>query len=373
VPAQPWATSYNNGPGIYEVTFKEGGAETIRTNFEVAAGRDSLITFSDVPYLTYDIKNVYSFERQDPRPDGTIGTATVGYDFNLTPQVLDYSKIPAAQLLQFPNPEAVRLGHFTGASFAWRNTRGSDFRPSTLARLAGQSNDGKPVGEQNRYYLSRRLSTGGGDTLDFTHVIALGGTQFVLDFAQLGRIRSNRTITDAAPSPSNPITQWATEELKPGDKIRLMTFGGAFGFPFDSAKAYIRVAQYDPYTAQSNSQSYSDEQLEQVQVVPNPYYVTHEGVTTPFQGQLYFTRLPRVCKISIYTTNGDLVKVIDHNELTGVTPDKAGADVWNLLSKNNQRVASQMLVAKIETPEGASVIRKFTIVVGPARVVGDGQ
>jgi hypothetical protein len=152
-----------------------------------------------------------------------------------------------------------------------------------------------------------------------------------------------------------------------------MTFGGAFGFPFDSAKAYIRVAQYDPYTAQSNSQSYSDEQLEQVQVVPNPYYVTHEGVTTPFQGQLYFTRLPRVCKISIYTTNGDLVKVIDHNELTGVTPDKAGADVWNLLSKNNQRVASQMLVAKIETPEGASVIRKFTIVVGPARVVGDGQ
>jgi hypothetical protein len=67
------------------------------------------------------------------------------------------------------------------------------------------------------------------------------------------------------------------------------------------------------------------------------------------------------------------VKVIDHNELTGVTPDKAGADVWNLLSKNNQRVASQMLVAKIETPEGASVIRKFTIVVGPARVVGDGQ
>ena len=373
VPAQPWATSYNNGPGIYEVTFKEGGTESIRTNFEVAAGRDSLITFSDVPYLTYDIKNVYSFERQDPRADGTVGTATVGYDFNLTPQVLDYAKIPAAQVLQFPNPEAVLLGHFTGATFGWRNTRGSDFRPSTLARLAAQSNDGKPVGEQNRYYLSRRLSTGGGDTLDFTHVIALGGTQFVLDFAQLGRIRSNRTITDAAPTPSNPISQWATEDVKPGDKIRLLTFGGAFGFPFDSAKAYIRVAQYDPYTAQSNAQSYSDEQLEQVQVVPNPYYVTHEGVTTPFQGQLYFTRLPRVCKITIYTTNGEIVTVIDHNELTGVSPDKAGADVWNLLSKNNQRVASQMLVAKIETPEGASVIRKFTIVVGPARVVGDGQ
>ena len=373
VPAQPWATSYNNGPGIYEVTFKEGGTESIRTNFEVAAGRDSLITFSDVPYLTYDIKNVYSFERQDPRADGTVGTATVGYDFNLTPQVLDYAKIPAAQVLQFPNPEAVLLGHFTGATFGWRNSRGSDFRPSTLARLAAQSNDGKPVGEQNRYYLSRRLSTGGGDTLDFTHVIALGGTQFVLDFAQLGRIRSNRTITDAAPTPSSPVTQWATEDVKPGDKIRLLTFGGAFGFPFDSAKAYIRVAQYDPYTAQSNAQSYSDEQLEQVQVVPNPYYVTHEGVTTPFQGQLYFTRLPRVCKISIFTSNGELVKVIDHNETNGVSPDRAGADVWNLLSKNNQRVASQMLVAKIETPEGASVIRKFTIIVGPARVVGDGQ
>ncbi len=373
VPARPWDNSYNNGPGIYEVTFKEGGTETIRTNFEVAAGRDSAITFADVPYLTYDIKNVYSFERQDPRPDGTVGTATVGYDFNLTPQVIDYSKIPAAQILQFPNPEAVRIGNFTGASFGWRNTRASDFRPSTLARLAAESNDGRPVGGQNRYHLSRRLSTGGGDTLDFTHVIALGGGQFVLDFAQLGRIRSNRSVTDLAPTPTNPVTQWATEDFKPGDKVRLLTFGGAFGFPFDSSKAYIRVAQYDPYTAQSNSQSYTDEQLEQVQVVPNPYYVTHEGVSSSFQGQLYFTRLPRVCKISIYTSNGELVKVIDHNELNGVSPDKAGADVWNLLSKNNQRVVSQMLVAKIETPEGASVIRKFSIVVGPARVVGDGQ
>ena len=80
-----------------------------------------------------------------------------------------------------------------------------------------------------------------------------------------------------------------------------------------------------------------------------------------------------MCTSTIYNTSGEIITTIEHNELNGVTPDKAGADVWTLISKNNQRVASQMLVAKIETPEGASVYRKFAVVVGPARVVGDGE
>ncbi len=372
-PQTPWAVSYNNGPGIYEVTFKEGSTETITSEFTVGTNRDSTITFPNVPYLTYDIKNVYSFERADPRPDGTLGKASVGYDFNLAPQVLDYNTIPPASIPFFPNPEAVRIGSYTGASFGWRNTRTGDFRQTSLLRLAANKNSGRPLGQQNRYYLSRNLSTGGGDTLDFINLFAFGGCQFAVDFSQIGRIVAARPILPGAPTTGNPITQWAREDFKPGDKVRFMTFGGAFGFPFDSTKAYIRVAPYDAYTASSNSQSYTDAQLEQSQVVPNPFYVTHEGMQTPFEAKIYFTRLPRVCKISIYTINGDLIQTIDHNETNGVSPDKHGADVWNLLSSNGQRVVSQMLVAKIETPEGASVIRKFAIVVGPARVVGDAE
>jgi len=369
-----WSTSYNNGPGIYEVTFKEGGRENITSQFRREVGPDTTITFNNVPYLEYEIRNVYSFERQDPRPDGTVGTATVGYDMVLKPQVyLHYDSLPDVSKRTFPNAAPILLGNYTSAAFGWRNSRTNDFRIPALSRLAAESNSGRPLGQQNRYYVSRTLSTGGGDTLDFHNVIAFAGVQFSLEFTQLGRKAANIISVSGQPTPSNPVTEWAREDFKAGDKVRLLTFGGAFGFPFDSAKAYIRVAPYDAFSASTGGQSYTDEQLEQSTVVPNPYYVTHEGMSTPFQGQIYFTRLPRVCTITIYTVNGEIVKKIEHNELNGVAPDKHGADVWDLLSANNQRVASQMLIAKIETPEGASVIRKFSVVVGPARIVGDGE
>ncbi|HCN05580.1 MAG TPA: hypothetical protein DIS79_08165, partial [Bacteroidetes bacterium] len=83
---------------------------------------------------------------------------------------------------------------------------------------------------------------------------------------------------------------------------------------------------------------------------------------------LFFHRLPPICTLSIYTTNGDLVKQFTHDERTSTTPDKFAMDVWDLLSFNRQRIVSQMLIAKIETPGGASVVRKFAIVVGPARI-----
>jgi hypothetical protein len=170
--------------------------------------------------------------------------------------------------------------------------------------------------------------------------------------------------------------------------VIVSTFGGAFGFPFDNATATIKVNNYDKFDPASKNESYTSDDLEQVQVVPNPYYVSHEGMSSPFQGKIFFTRLPRVCTINIYTVNGELVRTIEHNEFNpptnAVSVEKAeaaeraqlGADVWDLLTRSQlskRRAASQMFVAKIETPSGASVIRKFAVVVGPARFVGEGE
>jgi hypothetical protein len=114
------------------------------------------------------------------------------------------------------------------------------------------------------------------------------------------------------------------------------------------------------------------------------YYDTDvaRDLDTPFEGKIYFTRLPRQCKISIYTTNGELVRVIEHNELNAdgsalqsVKRSEIAADVWDLLTRSTQskrRAASQMFVAKIEAG-GASVIRKFSVVNGTARFVGEGE
>lgn len=377
VPRQPWIVSYNNGPGIYEITFKEGGTETLTSKFllnnTTDAGKDSTMTFPNVPYLTYDIKNVYSFDRQDIRPDGTVGVEKVGYELSYQPQELDYNATPADRKKDFPTVAEVRIGNFATAAYGWRNAQLDNWGAVALRPYAAESNTGNPIGKQLRYYRSRNVSTTGTDTLDFLHMITIAGCQFVVDFSRKGRKLST---TGAIPNPPTAATKPSVlpiEDFKAGDKIRLTTFGGAFGFPFDSAKAYIRVAPYDAFSASTGSQSYTDQELEQVQVVPNPYYVSHEGMSTPFQGQIYFTRLPRVCTISIYTVSGALIQTINHNELTSPAPDKVAADVWTLVSKNNQRVASQMLIAKIETPEGASIIRKFAVVVGPARIIGDGE
>ena len=387
-----WATSYNNGPGIYEITFKSGGRESLTTKFALDTaddvGRDSTMTFPDVEYLDYEIRNIYSFKRGEQRPDGTVDSVLVSYPFNLTPQTIDYSKVPPAEQRNYPNVELVRPGSFAAASYGWRNSRNGKWSPVRLRFYAAQNNTGRPLGEQLRYYRSRTLSTTGKDTLDFVNVISIGGAQFVLDASLRGRRSASNVVSSVAPTASTAPTSFPTEDFKPGDKVVVSTFGGAFGFPFDGATAKIKVVNYDKYDPASGIESYTNENLEQIQVVPNPYYVTNEGVSSPFQGKVFFSRLPRVCTINIYTVNGELVRTIEHNEfnptLSGTTVERQeaseraqlGADVWDLLTRSQlskRRAASQMFIAKIETPGGASVIRKFTVVVGPARFVGEGE
>lgn len=392
VPAVPWAVSYNNGPGMYEITFKQGGRETLTTKFGLNTtddvGKDSTMTFPDVEYLEYDIKNVYSFNRADPKPDGTVDSAIVNYDFLLKPHRLDFSKVPAAEQRNFPNVELVPAGSFGSASYGWRNSRNGEWSPARLRFYAAEANSGRPLGQQLRYYKSRTVSTTGRDTLDFVNVITIGGAQFVLDASLRGRRTSSNTVASNAPTTANPPAAFPAEDFKPGDKVMVSTFGGAFGFPFDGATAKIRVEQYDKFDRKTSEQSYTSEDLEQVQVVPNPFYVTNEGMSSPFQAKIFFTRLPRICTINIYTVSGELVRTIEHNELeaakNAVSTERSeaalraqlGADVWDLLTRSQlskRRAASQMFIAKIETPSGASVIRKFAVVVGPARFPGEGE
>ena len=131
-----------------------------------------------------------------------------------------------------------------------------------------------------KYYLSRNVSRDGKDTLYFTHVITIAGAQFCIDFSRFGgrnNLSLNRTIPGnvayhgrtGMTDPTNP-----TQDFKPGDKVRFYTYGGALGFPFDHAKAYAQVSATG---AENTNRIYNDEEMEQVQVVPNPYYVTHEG------------------------------------------------------------------------------------------------
>jgi len=110
--------------------------------------------------------------------------------------------------------------------------------------------------------------------------------------------------------------------------------------------------------------------LSSIRVVPNPYNVAAQKLQYVNQPQkLAFLDVPAYCSIKIYTENGELVRVIDHNDGSGDQP-------WDLLTTNRQTVVSGVYIAFFEVTQdfydtetsqllykkGEQAIRKFVII-----------
>src|SRR5438552_5731305 len=101
----------------------------------------------------------------------------------------------------------------------------------------------------------------------------------------------------------------------------------------------------------------TDAALERIHTVPDPYYVTTALEATANTKILKFVNLPARCIVRIYSVSGVLVQVLTHNDAGG------GIDLtWNLRNRNNQFVPSGMYFYHVETPDGKSKVKRFTIV-----------
>jgi hypothetical protein len=87
--------------------------------------------------------------------------------------------------------------------------------------------------------------------------------------------------------------------------------------------------------------------LKNIKVVPDPYFVQYSSMveTQPGQAVLEFQHVPNRCTIRIYTLSGDLVRTLEHD-------DNSGTARWDLLSSNNQQVASGIYLYHVESPFG---------------------
>ena len=93
--------------------------------------------------------------------------------------------------------------------------------------------------------------------------------------------------------------------------------------------------------------------LDAIRVVPNPYSAA--GFTYPGEpDKIVFMGLPGECTISIYTSNGDYVHKIEHN-------DGSGTESWNLRTEYNQYIVSDVYIYKIDSALGSHV-DKFIII-----------
>ena len=97
-----------------------------------------------------------------------------------------------------------------------------------------------------------------------------------------------------------------------------------------------------------------------INVVPNPYFVHSNFNETEYKRQIRFTHLPEKCKISIFTISGEKVVTFDHED------ENDGNHWWNLRTLNNQEVAPGLYIFAVEnlTPgfTNEKFVGKFAIV-----------
>jgi hypothetical protein len=212
-----------------------------------------------------------------------------------------------------------------------------EFRGTGIRRTGGAIVSRKP----GRYYPSGRLSNG--EDWDFGHTLKMYESAVSFDYADHGQ-------GSGKPSPSftwGSTHREGTREFAVGDRVRVHWQGGV-------KAEFPRGAKLVVEGAAPTHEEVTQETMERIRVVPNPYMVRHEGQR---QGErLYFNYLPEECEIRIYTVALDLVKVLHHQG--------GSRQEWDLKTEGGERVASQVLLARIEAPNGTATTRKFSVIVG---------
>jgi 2-oxoisovalerate dehydrogenase E1 component len=167
-----------------------------------------------------------------------------------------------------------------------------------------------------------------------------------------------------APIAEDFIVGTANGMSRYNDKIRIVIEGAEFADYFWPAmEQYVECSQHD-----QEEEEYTDDMMDDIKIVPNPFYLTSQAQVSPYENKIFITKLPRKATIDIYTINGDHIETINHDEYSSSEPDKVAVEIWDMLTKNGFRVQSQVLVAVITGPDGAQTVQQFTVVVGPFRI-----
>ncbi len=210
------------------------------------------------------------------------------------------------------------------------------------------------------------------------HKLSVGGAELLFNAPEIPD-PAGSLIGDTIAGSGNHINPHLND-FQVGDKITLSFTGIMKNLPFPGAQFTIKT-ESGPKVDFANLSNYTNSMLQQVQVVPNPYIVTHLGQTSTDNAKLFFTRLPPRCTIEIYALDGTLVKTIEHIGYadTGQTvtnydynqlADQSSVETWNLLTSGGQRVGSQVLFARViaKDPvtgaETGEITTKFAVVVG---------
>ena len=99
--------------------------------------------------------------------------------------------------------------------------------------------------------------------------------------------------------------------------------------------------------------------LNNVRVVPNPYYAQSAYEGSQLDNIVKITNLPKECTVKIYTVNGQLVKAFHKSE----NDDQHRVEiVWNLKNEGSVDIASGVYLIHIDAGAlGATTVKLFAV------------
>lgn len=109
--------------------------------------------------------------------------------------------------------------------------------------------------------------------------------------------------------------------------------------------------------------------LDDIMVVPNPYYIYADWDNSVNRRKIQFTNVPMNSEIQIYTLSGELVAVLDHHgDATAVAggrqynSNRVGTVDWNIWTYEFTEAAYGLYVYIVKTDDGKTKIGKFAII-----------
>ncbi len=118
-----------------------------------------------------------------------------------------------------------------------------------------------------------------------------------------------------------------------------------------------------PTAPEFNKNSLARQNVEDINVFPNPYYSIHRGERVPTEKWVTFTHLPPTCTIRIFTISGALVKTIEREGVNSTTMER-----WDLQNESELPVASGLYIYHIDVPGVGEKIGKVAIFMPEERL-----
>jgi hypothetical protein len=104
-----------------------------------------------------------------------------------------------------------------------------------------------------------------------------------------------------------------------------------------------------------------DNALDQIRVVPNPYYGFSKYENSPSSTTIKITNLPAVCTVTIYSIDGKYIRDFKRNEQYVPYGQITESLEWNLKNSKGIPIASGVYIIHVKTPDAERTIKWFGI------------